>query len=258
MIVKTEAVVLKSMKYSESSLIVTFYTKQFGKLSGLVKGARRNKSNYGASLQPMSYVSLVLYKKETRELQTITQCDSITSMRRVAEDIARIAVGLPIIELVAMIAHEEERNEPLFALLVESLHALNESKANPQNVLSYFELKLAIILGFEPQFGSCVTCGELVEAGNGREVLYHLARGGPICSRCTSGAQTTFSISHQNYDQIRTIHESDNAMQSMLHTVPGASDPDIQHFLWTFLHQHASGIRPLRSSRVFAQFSTEA
>lgn len=258
MIVKTEAVVLKSMKYSESSLIVTFYTKQFGKLSGLVKGARRNKSNYGASLQPMSYVSLVLYKKETRELQTITQCDSITSMRCVAEDIAKIAVGLPIIELVAMIAHEEERNEPLFALVVESLHALNESKANPQNVLSYFELKLAFILGFEPQFGSCVMCGEFVEAEKGREVLYHLARGGPICRRCPTGTHATYALSAQNYDQIRSIYKSDTALRSMVHSVPGASAPDVQHFLWAFLHQHASGIRPLRSSKVFSQFSTEA
>ena len=64
MIAKTEAVVLRSMKYRETSRIVSFYTKQFGKISGIVKGARSPKNAFGSALQPMSHVSLVLYKKD--------------------------------------------------------------------------------------------------------------------------------------------------------------------------------------------------
>ncbi|HEV8538897.1 MAG TPA: DNA repair protein RecO, partial [Bacteroidota bacterium] len=98
-IVTTEAIVLKSMKYRETSRIVTFYTRSFGKIPGIVKGARQAKSKYGTSLQPMSYVSLVFYRKEGREIQTVSQCDLMKSFRHLAEDMEKMAVGMAMIEL---------------------------------------------------------------------------------------------------------------------------------------------------------------
>jgi DNA repair protein RecO (recombination protein O) len=121
MIVKSEAIVLRSMKYRDTSRIVTFYTRAFGKIGGIVRGARSPKSTVGASLQPMSHVGLVLYKKEGRELHSVTQCDLLTQFRALSEELPRMAAGMAIIELVANIAHEEEENQPLFELLLTAL-----------------------------------------------------------------------------------------------------------------------------------------
>ena len=77
MLTKTEAVVLKAVKYRETSKIVTLYTKKFGKINAVAKGAMLTTSKFGASLEPMSYILAVLYKKETREVQFLSQADLI-------------------------------------------------------------------------------------------------------------------------------------------------------------------------------------
>ena len=86
-IITSEAVVLRSMKYRETSKIVTFYTKEAGKISGIVKGARQSKNKYGSTLEPMSYVSLVFYQNEKRDLQMVSSCDWVKTFRYLMEDI---------------------------------------------------------------------------------------------------------------------------------------------------------------------------
>ena len=96
-IVKTEAVVLKSMKYRETSKIITFYTRDFGKVKAIAKGARQPKNKFGSSLEPMSYVLVVLYRKEHRDLQLISQCDLIKTFRHLSEDLDKMAVCMSAI-----------------------------------------------------------------------------------------------------------------------------------------------------------------
>ena len=71
MIVKTDAIVLKSMRFRETSKIVTFYTRRYGKIAAVAKGARETKNKFGAALEPMTGVNLVFYKKEQRDLQLV-------------------------------------------------------------------------------------------------------------------------------------------------------------------------------------------
>ncbi|MBI3193860.1 MAG: DNA repair protein RecO, partial [Ignavibacteriae bacterium] len=109
-ILKTEAIVLRTINFKESSKIVTFYTKELGRVGAIVKGARRANSKIGAALEPMSHVQIVLYIKEGREVQTVGQCDLIHSYHHFAIDLEKLSVGLSIIELVYDIAHEQEQN----------------------------------------------------------------------------------------------------------------------------------------------------
>ena len=125
MLVKTDAVILKSMKYRDTSKIVTLYSKEFGKLKVIAKGARSAKNKFGASLDPLTCSHVVLYKKEQRDLHLLSQCDLILPFNRLREDFDRMSVGFSVIELLNQIVHEEERNEPLYQLLLETLTALN-------------------------------------------------------------------------------------------------------------------------------------
>jgi DNA repair protein RecO (recombination protein O) len=117
MITRTDAVVLKSMKYRDSSKIVTFYSRRFGKVQGIAKGARQMKSKFGAALEPLSAVSLILYKKDHRELQLISQCDTLKTYKNIHSELERLAVGLSIIELLNQLTREEEGNDALYTLL---------------------------------------------------------------------------------------------------------------------------------------------
>ena len=254
-IVKTEAIVLKAMKYRGTSMIVTFYTERFGKISGIVKGARQAKSKYGSSLQPMSYVTLVFYKKEGRELQTVTQCDVVKSFRNLAEDIEKMAVGMSMVELIANIAHEEEENTPLFSLLHESLSTVNDATKNPTNVFYHFESKLASLLGFQPRFDECLVCRSAVlRADNtGESVWYHLGRGGPLCANCSNVPGKLRKLNIRSLRILKRLSECETVQDVLDIEVDYHAKEEINGFLWDYLRHHISGMRALKSSRVFSQ-----
>ncbi len=152
MLVKTEAIVLKSMKYRDTSKIVTFYTKEYGKLNGIAKGARSAKNKFGSALEPLTHSMLVLYKKEHRDLHLISQCDAIDSFRNFTEDLDRMSIGLAVLELVNQLTHDEERKPALFPLLLETLSALNSSTKNYETYLQAFRLRLAALFGLCAEF----------------------------------------------------------------------------------------------------------
>ena len=97
MILKTEAIVLRTMKYRETSRIATLYTKEAGKLSVIAKGARDGRSRLAGALQPMNHVAAVIYTRESRELQLLTQCDIIAASRALTDDLDRMAAAMAVV-----------------------------------------------------------------------------------------------------------------------------------------------------------------
>ncbi len=184
MIVKTDAVVLKSMKFRGTSKIVTFYTRRYGKLKGVAKGAREMKSKFGAALEPMTRVGLVLYKKETRDLHLISQCDILRSYKRIHTDIERMAVTLSVLELVNQLAHQEEENPLLYSLVLETMDAIEMSEGYPLNILYAFELRVCSLFGFGPSWDRCVRCGRASDDLTGGNVVLQLIKGAMFCPTC--------------------------------------------------------------------------
>lgn len=152
MIIRVEAVVLRAFRYGETSLIVTLFTRDRGKVSVLAKGARGRKSRFGAVLQPLSVVQVVYSYRTTRTLQTLREASYEIRFRELGEDLDRITAGLRMVELVQALLQEEEPHRQVFHLLVESLQALDGTPGRPELALFYFELRLAGLLGFAPQF----------------------------------------------------------------------------------------------------------
>ncbi len=103
MIVSTDAIVLRSMKYGETSKIVTLYSQKFGKIKVIAKGARGAKSRFGASLEPMTHSSVILYKKEERELNLLSKSEITKSFLKFGSSGDRLATGLAVVELVNMV-----------------------------------------------------------------------------------------------------------------------------------------------------------
>ena len=152
MIVRTEAVVLRSIDYGETSQIVTLFTREKGRLAVMAKGARRTKSPYGSTLQPMAYTQVVFYYRETRGLQTLSESAHVAPLLDLRRDLEKIALGLRLVELVYALTEEEDAQPPVFRLLTQSLQALDMATTRPANVLPHFQLRLASALGFAPAF----------------------------------------------------------------------------------------------------------
>jgi DNA repair protein RecO len=259
-IIKTEAVVLRAMKYRESSKIVTLYTRDHGKISTIVKGARQVKSKYGSSLEPMSYVSVVFYDKVGRDLQLLTQSDVISTFRHLYEDLEKMSAGMTMIELLNIIAHEQEENIPLFTLLVDSLKTLNVAEKNSNNIVYAFEIHLAEILGFHPTFSCCFSCGKSTEKilQEHADVYFHLSKGGLLCDGCSSisGQKVLLSKTVLTVlDRIASCSVDDELTTIKIDTV---SRNEIENFLWNYLRFHVSGMRVLKSGKVFSKIIEHA
>lgn len=149
-IIRTEAVVLRSLEYGETSQIVRLFTRSRGKMSVMAKGARRPTSPFGASLQPMAYTQVVFYYKPTRTLQTLSESSHVESFHRLRRSLEKITLGLRIVELVHALLEEEDAQPSVFNLTVDALRTLNTATDRAVNIWPYFQLRLATRLGMAP------------------------------------------------------------------------------------------------------------
>lgn len=149
-IIRTEAFVLRTIKYGETSLIVTLFTREKGAITVIAKGARRPKSAFGASLQPMSYTQVVFYYKPTRSLQTLSESALVEPFHALHRSLEKITIGLRVVELLRALLEEEDPHPRVFNLTREVLRRLDVADARPSNVWPYFQLRLAAHLGLAP------------------------------------------------------------------------------------------------------------
>ncbi len=261
MLIKTEAIILKTMKYRDTSKIVTFYTKEYGKLKGIAKGARTAKNKFGSALEPMTFSMLVIYKKEPRDLHLISQCDAIDSFKNLTEDLDRMTTALGVIELVNQVTHDEERNPVLFALLSEILSALNSSSKNYLSYLYAFRLRLASLFGYAPNFEVCGDCGKPLVIGNGeKQFAFQVARGAVFCNRCCMPSDSSMSIGDQNGAFISISPQGLQIVRRLLNaqiTSLGNLEFDLQignqidELIRLYLRYHFEGLKPLKSTELF-------
>lgn len=251
MIVTTDAIVLRTMKYRETSLLAVLYTLAMGKISVIAKGARDGKSSLGASLQPMNHVTAVFYKKETRDLQLLTQCDVVHPNRGLTENMERMAAGMAIVELADAVTPAEEENPRLFELLARTLAAASSATKNPGNALYYFEMRLLENLGFRPDVHRCYNCGTPVDASGPAHGL-HMGFNGILCADCSAKGLGLQPLSAPAVRVLQRLQEIDGAEAVTRITLPPAVRGEIAGVLRRFLLGHVEGLRTLRSEAVFS------
>jgi DNA repair protein RecO len=152
MIVTSEAIVLRSRKHGETSKIVTLYTREFGKLNVIAKGAREIKSKFGGALEMFVRTSAVFYKKEKQDgLYLLSKAEPIESNAGILKSLDRMEPATAIAELLLRAMHDEEGNPEIFELIAATLHAIaitpDDRSAAPLQFRFYFEF--ARIMGFE-------------------------------------------------------------------------------------------------------------
>jgi DNA repair protein RecO (recombination protein O) len=184
---KTEAIVLRSIRYSEADRILHLYTAERGRIGTIAKGVRKTKSRFGARLEPLSHVELMLHEG-SGELQTITGVELLRSHRLVREDGYLLNVGLIGAEAMLRLFGEPEANQRAFEALARFLDALDESpvlESRPavDPLALSLQLKLLWLSGYLPHLTSCVECGAV-----GELVGFSARAGGAVCGVHGAGA----------------------------------------------------------------------
>ena len=179
MITTTEAIILKSMKYRDSSKLLTVYTEAFGRCSLIANGARTLKNKFGSALEPMSCSTLTFYKKQNKDLHTLSSAEPSVRLRNLTESFDRITSGLAVCEIIYTSQTHEEQNPPVYALLKSTLIALNAAEQNEQSLVFWFQVHYASVMGFGLNPSICPTSGETVLPESAEEFVISLADGAP-------------------------------------------------------------------------------
>jgi DNA repair protein RecO (recombination protein O) len=180
---KTEAIVLRSFRYAEADRVLHLYTTDRGRVGAVAKGVRKTTSRFGARLEPLSHVELLLHQG-SGELHSVTGVSLIDPHRAAREDPYRLSVGLVGLEAMLKLFPEQERNERAFLALTRFLDAvdvLQQHSGRPalDPLALGFQLKLLWLSGYLPHLDACVECG----ATDG--LLGFLPQaGGAVCAAC--------------------------------------------------------------------------
>jgi DNA repair protein RecO (recombination protein O) len=180
---KTEAIVLRSIRYGEADRILHLYTPGHGRLSAIAKGARRSRSRFGARLEPFFHIRAVLHEGRS-ELLTVTGVDTVSAHGAVRDHASTLDAAARACDSVARLFETSDPHPEVFVLLVNELSLLNAdpAQARTANGLA-FRLKLLLAAGIVPQLAACAMCGETEHLGG-----FSGAAGGVVCSSCEAGS----------------------------------------------------------------------
>jgi DNA repair protein RecO (recombination protein O) len=189
---KTEAIVLRSMRYGEADRILHLFTPERGRLSAIAKGVRRAKTRFGGRLEPYFRLQLVLYQGRS-DLLTVTSAETVHGHPRLREHGGALDGAARACDAVARMFDDHDAHQGVYHLLANQLALLDAdpARATRGNALA-FRLKLLLAAGFAPQLAACAGCGE----GN-HLVGFSGAAGGVVCSACEA---TGFALSQDAHD----------------------------------------------------------
>ncbi|PJA99258.1 MAG: DNA repair protein RecO [Ignavibacteriales bacterium CG_4_9_14_3_um_filter_30_11] len=241
-IIKTKAIILKKQNYSDTSLIVSLYTEEEGRLSAIAKGARKSKSNVGTVLDPLNLVDIILYYKKNREVQLISSADLISNYTAVKGDLCKLKYAYSSIELIQNLTGEDEKDSKLFKGLVRILDLFNNSDDLASVIFCRFFLFIIKELGYQFSFKKCSICNR-EDIGN-EELAFNFELG-LICSNCKAGHLTTSEISQELFNFFVCLRNN----KKISNNAEFLSSKAL-YFMETYLKYHINSFSGLKSLKL--------
>ncbi len=224
--VRSPALILRTVEVFETSLVVTAFTRELGKVSGLAKGGRRLKSPFQGGLDLLGVSDIVVLHKASEALDLLTEAAPVERFAPLRSDLAALYAGYYIAELLSELTDFHDPHPKLFDAAVVTLRHLGEPSLRDRRVLR-FELACLRELGLMPLLDSCAHCGAAVEAV-GDAFAFGLATGGVLCPSCRPGEPHVATVSGRTIEALRVL------------AAPGSS--------WRSLDPAAAAIAPVRNT----------
>lgn len=190
----TRAVVLRSWPFGESDKIVTFLTEGYGKVTGIAKGAKRSQKRFVNTLEPFSLVNLRFQDQPHSTLAFIHACDLIRAFKDLTTSLEKIAYASYLVEIADGLTIEREENRPLFEHLREGLISIEE-RGTSLTFLTFFELKMLKLSGYQPMLERCRRCGKNWQPYPQTRWRFSPADGGILCEFCSTFRKGAMSLS---------------------------------------------------------------
>lgn len=249
---KTEALILRTIKFGETSRIVTALSRDFGLLKAIAKGVRGARPKFGAALDPFAASELVIYRKRERDLHLIGQADLIDAHLALSGDIRRYAFASALVEFVPQVVSGEVGSEEAAALYGEAREALaltaEAAPATLPYILRAFQLRFVSALGHGMELHDCLSCGRDVTGGGALSA----AQGGLFCAACAADASGMVSVGAPALAVLRAYRENPLVVAAR-QRLDAPVRAEVGRILEAFLAAQFDGYRGLRSLKLAAQ-----
>jgi DNA repair protein RecO (recombination protein O) len=236
--VKTEGIVLRSLRFGEADRILRLYTPRIGKIGAIAKGVRRTRSRFGGRLEPFFRLSLVLHEGRG-ELLTVTGAETIAGHPRLRDDAGALDAAARACDAVGRLFDTGEPHPTVYNLLSNELALLDArpASAGRANQLA-FRLKLVVAAGLAPQLAACASCGE-----RGHLVGFSGAAGGVVCAACQAGS---FALSAEGHAFLvealgRPLADAPDAGERALNQAERAISETLEHHAGIRLRRAVAG-----------------
>lgn len=240
MIVKSEAIVLKTVDYSESSIIATLFTKEKGKVAVIAKGARKPKNKFAAFLVVGQLLEVVFYSKESRSVQTLSDVSYSEKLHTFRVDIEKMAIMMATTEFTNQVLHDNEINTDLFGFLKRILIWVDKQQDVPPQLFPYLQLRIAEHIGIGIQY---------INENDSIDGYLNISSG-----LLSSGKEDEHAeqLSPSQFAFMKKSLHSANASVLRIVMDPNELKKLIQILDKYFIY-HVEGMKPRRSDKIFAQ-----
>ena len=241
MIATTEGIVLKSFDFRETSRIATFFTRDYGKVKGVLKGIRKDPRKFASSVDRFSLNTIVYYQYRNSDIHLISHCDMKDYFYGLRQDLKRMTAASYVSELIDAVMPVEQQNTEIYDLMNVVLRDLQHAE-DISKVVHLFQIKILSLSGFKPHLESCVRCAHKINDAT----RFNLRLGGLVCSRCQEIPGEAMAISKGAVASILHVQQTPWDMALRL----GLSTPikkELKYVLNHFLVFHLE--RHLRSTR---------
>jgi DNA repair protein RecO (recombination protein O) len=233
---KTDAIVIRLVDFSETSCVVTLFSRHFGKIAALAKGARRPKGPFDSALDLLTVCRIVFLHKSSDALDLLTEAKMVRRFRSASKSLPHLYAAYYIAELLAALTDDADPHEELFEAALAAITALDEL-ADVEATVVRFELETLRILGHMPSVDFCTGCGVEV-AGEGR-VAFSQLTGGVLCGQCREGQSQLLSVSQEVLQAMRETAGSNQVTPPLDDRVRGELRGVMNHYF-----SHLMGRRP--------------
>ncbi len=242
-IVKSKAFVLNKLDFGDTSKIVNFYSNKFGRVAGIIKGARSSKSKIGKVVDVLNLVEIIFYKKDGRDIQVVTQADLVSNYTNIKSDLDKLKYASSIIELVLKLTLEDDPHKRLFSGMEKILKRLDSEETEPMLLFIMFYKFFLNEIGYGIEAVNCSECN--AKFNSSAEVLYNYELGF-MCKTCGSDHLINYKFSSELFDKVICLSQRNkkcsydkNELESII------------TFFETFLIYHVDEYKGLKSLQMY-------
>lgn len=237
---KADAIVIRQADFSESSRVVTFFSREFGKIAALAKGAKRLKGPFDAAIDLLSACRIVFLKKNPGTLSLLTQASLIQKFTPAPGKLNSLYGGYYIADLLNSLTEDEDPSPDLYDLSFQSLQRLANAESDPLRTIVEFEIGLLLSCGLFPNLNECSVCGH--EIPTNTKYAHWVSQGSLLCGSCRRDEYNSRSVSAGAVAVLQRWTSADDQLASKIKVT--SEQIEECHRLAVSAISHALGRRP--------------